>query len=134
MDADTSRRVRGLVLLPSEASPDQGLTVEGPTGALVGITGIGLGGLIAYAAWKGVPVFGPDGILTTALRTGHLQPIPNSGNVAGAGGTGSGGIDIYGNPLPVNGTCPTGFLYAPGTSTKTQDGKHVPNSCLREEG
>lgn len=42
---------------------------------LFGVAAIGLGSLIAYGAYRNVPVFGPNGLLTGALRTGKLQPI-----------------------------------------------------------
>lgn len=49
--------------------------MDGPASALVGTLALGTGTLIAYAAYKNVPVFGPSGILTGALQTGKLQPV-----------------------------------------------------------
>jgi hypothetical protein len=61
--------------------------MEGPAGALIGVSALGMGALIGYAAYKNVPVFGPNGLLTGTLKTGKLQPVhPGS---AGSGGTGN---------------------------------------------
>lgn len=43
--------------------------------ALAGTLSMGMGSLLVYAAYRNVPVFGPDGLLTGALRTGKLQPV-----------------------------------------------------------
>ena len=45
-------------------------------GAIIGVSAIGIGTLIAYGAYKDIPVFGPTGLLTQALQTGKLQKIP----------------------------------------------------------
>lgn len=46
-----------------------------PAETLVGVLLIGGGSLMGYAAYRDVPVFGPEGLLTGALRTGKLQPV-----------------------------------------------------------
>lgn len=46
-----------------------------PGMALAGTASLGMGSLLLYAAYRNVPVFGPDGLLTGALRTGKLQPV-----------------------------------------------------------
>jgi hypothetical protein len=47
----------------------------GPAETLIGVTVLGMGSLLGYAAYRDVPVFGPEGLLTGALRTGKLQPV-----------------------------------------------------------
>ena len=37
---------------------------------------MGVGVLMGYAAYRNVPVFGPNGLLTEAIKTGKLQVIP----------------------------------------------------------
>jgi hypothetical protein len=61
-------------------------------GAIIGISAIGIGALIAYGAYKDVPVFGPSGLLTSAISTGKLQATPAktsaaAGTAAAAGAT-----------------------------------------------
>lgn len=46
-----------------------------PAETLMGVSVMGVGVLMAYAAYRDVPVFGPNGLLTGALRTGKLQPV-----------------------------------------------------------
>jgi hypothetical protein len=48
---------------------------DSPVPALIGVTALGLGSLLAYGAYRNVPVFGPGGLLTGALQTGQLQPV-----------------------------------------------------------
>lgn len=57
--------------------------MNGPGGTLIGVSAIGLGALVAYGAYKDVPIFGPSGLLTEAIKTGKLQKVPAT--VAGAG-------------------------------------------------
>lgn len=56
-----------------------------PTETLIGVSMVGAGSLLLYAAYRDVPVFGQDGLLTGALRTGKLQPV--SAKTAKAVGT-----------------------------------------------
>lgn len=65
--------------------------MEGPAGALIGVTALGLGALIGYGAYKNVPVFGPGGLLTGTLQTGKLEPVvpPAGSSTSTAGGSGS---------------------------------------------
>lgn len=46
-----------------------------PAEVLMGVGAMGLGALLAYGAYRDVPVFGPEGLLTGALRQGKLQPV-----------------------------------------------------------
>lgn len=43
--------------------------------AIAGTASLGLGSLLIYAAFRNVPVFGPNGLMSEALRTGKLQPV-----------------------------------------------------------
>lgn len=61
-------------------------------GAVVGIAAIGLGALVGYGAYKNAPVFGPSGLLTSAIKTGKLQKVvPGSAGVSGSSGAGGSG-------------------------------------------
>lgn len=53
-------------------------------GTLIGWTGLGLGVIVLYGAVKGVPVFGPNGIITNAVTEGKLTHV-----VKGSGNSGS---------------------------------------------
>jgi hypothetical protein len=45
------------------------------TDALIGVSVIGFGVLIGYAAYRDKPVFGSQGLLTDAIQTGKLQTV-----------------------------------------------------------
>lgn len=49
---------------------------EGPAWTLIGVGAIGFGALLAYGAYRNVPILGPDGLLTLALTKGSLKQLP----------------------------------------------------------
>ena len=51
------------------------MAADEPVPALIGISAVGFGVLLAYGAYRNVPVVGPGGLLTGALQTGQLQPV-----------------------------------------------------------
>lgn len=63
-----------------------------------GIGGAGLGLLLVYAAFKNVPVLGPNGLLSSVFTTGKLPARP------AAGGAGSPGAPGQGSSPPAPGT------------------------------
>ena len=50
--------------------------MESPGFAFIGVTALGLGSLMGYAAYKNAPVFGPEGLLTQAITTGKFTAVP----------------------------------------------------------
>jgi len=65
--------------------------MEGPAGALLGVTALGMGALIAYGAYRDVPIFGPSGLLTGTLQTGKLPNVVKAPASSGAGKGGAAG-------------------------------------------
>lgn len=51
-----------------------------PAETLAGVLVLGTGVLIAYGAYKDVPIFGPGGLLTGAIQHGKLQAVPAQGS------------------------------------------------------
>lgn len=47
----------------------------------LGWTGLGFGVLLAYGAYKNVPILGPQGLLTTSLKTGKVPTVQGKGVV-----------------------------------------------------
>lgn len=69
-------RRRVVPVPPGQGKERRGLTMAGePAEVLMGVGLLGAGFLITYAAYRDVPVFGSDGLLTGALRSGQLQPV-----------------------------------------------------------
>lgn len=54
-----------------------------PAETLAGVLVLGTGVLIAYGAYKDVPIFGPGGMLTGALEKGKLQAAPGQSTAGG---------------------------------------------------
>lgn len=55
-----------------------------PAETLAGVLVMGTGVLLAYGAYKNVPVFGPGGLLTGALEKGKLPTGPGQSKAAAA--------------------------------------------------
>jgi hypothetical protein len=55
--------------------------MSGQVETFLGWTGLGFGVLLAYGAYKNVPVLGPSGLLTQALTTGKVPTVPKPGTV-----------------------------------------------------
>lgn len=53
-----------------------------PAESLAGILALGGGVLLAYGAYKNVPVFGPGGLLTGALEHGKLMAATGQSKAA----------------------------------------------------
>jgi hypothetical protein len=73
-------------MVPLQEGPD---VVDGTGGAIIGITAIGIGALVGYGAYKNVPVFGPAGLLTSAITTGKLPAASAAGSSSTAAGSSS---------------------------------------------
>jgi hypothetical protein len=46
-----------------------------PTEAMIGTAGLGFGIVLMYAAFRNVPVFGKNGIITSAITTGKIPDV-----------------------------------------------------------
>lgn len=47
-----------------------------PGNTLIGVIVMGMGVLLAYSAYRNVPVVGPSGLLTEAIQKGKLPTVP----------------------------------------------------------
>ena len=56
------------------------------TSVLIGVLVIGAGVAVGYSAYKDVPMFGADGLITEAIRTGKLQTVGPAAPKGGKGG------------------------------------------------
>lgn len=70
----------------------------GDIGTWIGFTGLGFGVIILYSAVKGVPLFGPTGIITNALTKGQLTHVGPQGKTTTSGGNAT-KLGGNGNPL-----------------------------------
>lgn len=43
---------------------------------------MGIGGLMAYSAYRDIPMFGADGLVTRAIEQGRLQAVPGTSPAA----------------------------------------------------
>ena len=68
------------------------------TDVLIGVLLVGAGVALGYGAYKDVPMFGPDGLITEAIRTGKLQALPKSSQGVGLITPGAQGQTVGGHP------------------------------------
>lgn len=65
--------------------------MDGPGSALIGVGAIGVGSLLLYGAYKNVPIFGPSGVFTQAVKTGKIVSVNAPGSAATGNSGGAGG-------------------------------------------
>lgn len=71
---------------------------DDPVFMMIGVAALGTGVVMLYAAYKNVPVFGKNGIITQALETGSFANVKQLPNLFG--GTGSSGSQSFSAVLP----------------------------------
>jgi hypothetical protein len=58
-----------------------------PGDTLIGVIVMGMGVLLAYSAYKNVPVVGSNGLLTSAIQSGKLPAVPSPSGSTPSGNT-----------------------------------------------
>ena len=59
-----------------------------PGETLIGVIVMGMGVLLAYSAYRNVPMLGSNGLLTEAIQKGKLPTVPSPGTNTAQPGTG----------------------------------------------